>query len=230
MEFKINTTNLNTSYQYTNTKNSNTNSSFANQLNDTIELSTTKYNNTPLYSNLGALKNISTNNISTNYSNEEIEKRRAEIQRIQNEYDNGKFGPFLCMPKVDTKIMGKILDLQIKNNKDSYYDTNGKININKIAEKCGISINNATPIELQSLRSELKGEDLISDDMDNNLDIFINRAFSDNLSNKNSSNYDAYNNIKINVLEKANYFMKIDYKYNDLINGNIDNGILKFFG
>lgn len=139
MELRINNRNINIPSQYTNVKNSNNKYSFANQLNDSIELSTNRYSNTSLYSNLGTLRNINNSNNYAYCSNEEIEKRRAEIQRIQNEYDNGKFDAQLCMPKVNTKIMEKVLDLQIKNNKDSYYDVNGKININKIAEECGIS-------------------------------------------------------------------------------------------
>jgi len=229
MELKISTNNINTSYQYTTTKNSNTNSSFTEQLRDSIDISTNKVTNAPIYSNLATLKNVNANNASTEYSNEEIQKRKAEIQKLQNEYDSGKYDPYLCMPKVNTKTMEKVLDLQIQNNKDTYYDSNGKLNINKILEDCGISLNNATPIELQSLRSELKGENLIDDDIDNNLDTFINRAFSDNFSNGNYSKYDVYNNIKFNVLEKANYFKGIDHNFNDLINYNIDNTILGFF-
>lgn len=229
MEFKISINNINTSYQYTTTKNSNTNYSFTEQLRDSIDISTNKVTNAPVYSNLATLKNVNANNASTEYFNEEIQKRKAEIQKLQNEYDDGKYDPSLCMPKVNTKTMEKVLDLQIQNNKDTYYDSNGKLNINKILEDCGISLNNATPIELQSLRSELKGENLIDDDIDNNLDTFINRAFSDNFSNGNYSKYDVYNNIKFNVLEKANYFKGIDHNFNDLTNYNIDNTILGFF-
>lgn len=52
------------------------------------------------------------------------------------------------MLKVNIKIMEKIFDLEIKNNKQNYYDNSGKININKIVEKCGIFLNNVILIEL----------------------------------------------------------------------------------
>lgn len=228
MLLRTETNNINIEYQCNKNRNSNTNSSFFNQLKDSIELNKSKYKVTYMYSKQETLKNIN-NNISPNYSKEEIEKRRSEIHEMQKEYDNGIYDPNLCMPKVNTKTMEKILDLEIKNNKQNYYDNSGKININKIAEKCGISLNNATPIELQSLRSELKHEGLIDDGIDYNLDIFINRSFSDNFLNGNSSRYDIYNSKKFDVFQKVNFFMKTDYKYNDLINYNIDNNILNFF-
>ncbi|OOM14210.1 hypothetical protein [Clostridium saccharobutylicum] len=228
MSLRIETNNINIEYQYNKNRNSNTNPCFSNKLEDSIEFNKNQYKAISIYSKQGTIKNIN-NNISPNYSKEEIEKRRSEIHELQKEYDNGIYDPNLCMPKVNTKTMEKILDLEIKNNKQNYYDNSGEININKIAEKCGISLNNATPIELQSLRSELKHEGLIDDGIDYNFDIFINRAFLDNFLNGNSSRYDIYNSKKFDVFQKANSFMKTDYQYNDLINYNIDNNLLNFF-
>lgn len=213
MNFKISTKNINTSYQYTNNKNSKTNSSFANQLNESKRNLSVADKNTsaPVYSNLGVLKNtVNVSKSSTDYSVDAIEKRRSEIHELQDFYEDHrrKYGTE-GIERHNTKIMEKVLDLQIQNNKDIYY-TNEKINLNKVAENCGISLNNATPLELESLRKELKDEGLIDEKTADGLESFISRI-DDNTFLKTGCSYsDSYNNMRVDVLKEVLYFKDLD--------------------
>lgn len=219
MDLSINTGNINTSYQYQKTENSKSNNaSFASQLNETKRKFSVDDKNVsaPVYSNLGALKNtVNTSKISTDSSINEIEKRRSEIHAIQDDYDNtrkeiAKSGNVHgWYAGLNPEVMEKVLDLQIKNNKDTYY-TNGNININKVAKDCGISLDNATPLELESLRSELKDEGLIDEKTADGLESFISRTQYDTFIKTGCSLDDSYNNIRINVLNEALHFKDLD--------------------
>lgn len=127
--------------------------------------------------------------------------------------------------------MENVLDLQIEDNKDIYFNTNGKFNISKVAENCGISLSNVTPLELESIRKELNDEGLISERDAYALELFVARTRSDvALENGCSDNY-AYYNIRFNVLDKVNYFKKIDIEYNiDKANLNLYDTVLDLIG
>lgn len=219
MELSINTRNTDTSYQYQKTKNlKSNNNSFANQLNESKrKLSVDDKNvSVPLYSNLGVLKNtVNVSKSSKDYSVDAIEKRRSEIHEIQDSYDNmrkevAQFGDIHGWnAKLNPEIMEKVLDLKIPNNKDIYY-TNEKINLNKVAENCGISLTNATPLELESLRKELKDEGLIDEKTADGLDSFISRIDFHTIVKTGCSLNDSYNNKRVNVLKEALYFKDFD--------------------
>lgn len=214
MNLNVNTINITTSYQYPKNKNlENKNSSFASQLNKSQRKLSLADNNisASVYSSLGVLRNtVNLSKSSTDYSVNEIEKRRAEINELRNFYEvhrqkYGTDGVELHNPDV----MEKVLDLQIKNNKDIYY-TNGKIDINKIAKDCGISLDNVTPLELESIRKELTDEGLIDEKTSNALETFVSRIDSDTVDKTGCSYFDSYNNIRISALKEALYFKDLD--------------------
>jgi hypothetical protein len=227
MELGINTINTNASYQYSKAKNStNKGTSFADQLNESknsISLDNTNRTSTT-YSNSGRL----------NKSTAEIE-RESEINKIQNSYDeakkeiakNGNISGWNA--RLDTETMKKVLNLQIANNKDAYF-TNGEVNINKVAKDCNISFDNATPLELESLRRELTYEGLIDEKKSDILDSFISRIVDDTVLNTKCSYSDAYNNIRVNVKKEALHFKDLDSTPGlDSDNSKIDDIILGIF-
>lgn len=234
MELNINTKNTNTSYQYPKTKDlKSNNTSFANQLSESKrKLSVDDKNaSAPVYSNLGVLKNtVNVSKSSTDYSVDAIEKRRSEIHELQDFYEDHrkKYGTD-GIERHDTKIMEKVLDLQIQNNKDIYY-TNEKINLNKVAENCGISLNNATPLEIESLRNELKDEGLIDEKTADGLESFISRIDFHTIIKTGCSLNDSYNNIRVNLLKGALYFKDLDSCYGaNSDSREIDDIILEMF-
>lgn len=123
------------------------------------------------------------------------------------------------MAKLNPQIMEKVVDLNIEDNKNIYFDKNGKININKVASDCGISLSNATPLELQSLNQELKDEGMIDEKTYEAFDFFIDRACSD-ISHDINGKYSfasekyVYNNVRFDSFEKALYFKKFDISHN----------------
>lgn len=178
---------------------------------------------------LGLVNNTGGYRISTN---DKIEKRREEIHNIQDKYDrftiqNGPEGKEAGWGKVlNPKLMEDVLNLKIENNKDAYF-TNGKIDINKVAKDCDVSLNNATPLELESIRRELKDEGLISEQESDALDQFVRRAWTDIEHENGCSMFDAYKNIKFNVSERANAYKKEDIEYNiDQRIKNLDDMVL----
>lgn len=246
MTLKIDDNYINTQYKYKQNKNSVIKeTSFVNLLNDSkrkLYVENNNISNGPIYSKSGMLENIvdTTTKSSNNYSSEKIEKRIEDIHELQKEYDGytEKYGPEGTQngwgKKLNPKIMEKVLDLQVESNKDIYYN-NGKININKVAEDCGIPLNNITPLEVQSLREELKDEGLIDERTSDALEFFVSRACSDiahingcyDVASIIKEEFNAYNNIRFNVSERANYYKKEDIEYNlDQTIKNLDDIIL----
>lgn len=206
--------NVDIPYKATNSNNIKVNvqSNFAEQLNN----------------KLSSLQDNKNKNLKLNTSSidEEFQKRKEEINHIRDDYaKNSEWDSSLCIPKLNPDIMEKILNLGIKDN-DTYY-SNGKLNIKKVATDCGLNLNNITPIELQSLKEELKAEGLIDNKIENDLREFISRSCADIFSKGNCSMYDAYNNISFSIYEKCKYFTQIDSRFG-MFNSNI-NMISDFF-
>lgn len=177
-------------------------------------------------------KNENTTNdlINSNFDNNKIyekEERRKIIKKIQEEYDFENGQPIHGVPTLDTNIMEKILDLDIANN-PKYYN-NDKLNINKIANDCGISLNNITTKELNSIRRELSDEGLLDKNTNYSLDLFIHRSWADNLLNNNRSLHDSITNCKFDVLTKCKYFMGLDNYGKDYYHYNMMKSIYIFF-
>lgn len=229
MALRIENNVINTAYYKQNKKDVVSETSFENQLNDSKKKSSAINNQDTV--NLGLLNNTGGYRVSNNYSSDKIEKRREEIQKIQNHYiettkELGPEGEGNWGKMLNPKIMEDVLNLNIENNKDIYF-TNGKININKVAENCGISLNNATPLELQSLRKEIYDEGLMSEKEADALEFFISRTYSDIAHENGCSEEYAYKNVRFNVSDRANYYKKEDIEYNiDQAIRNLDDIVL----
>ncbi|MGN0143803.1 MAG: hypothetical protein ACI398_02385 [Clostridium sp.] len=60
------------------------------------------------------------------------------------------------------EMIENVMKLDIKNNKGRYFDSNGKLNIEKVFNDCGISLDNCTPKESAAIFTELSQEGFIS--------------------------------------------------------------------
>ena len=60
------------------------------------------------------------------------------------------------------EMIENVMKLDIKNNRDIYFDSNGKLNIEKVFNDCGISLDNCTPKECAAIFTELSQEGFIS--------------------------------------------------------------------
>lgn len=207
---------INTSYYKQNKKAAVPETSFESQLNNSQKKLSVDKSDT---ANLRLINNTGGYRISNNYSNETFNERKSDIDKIKDFFnfltekygDEGDENSWYKL--VDPNVMNNVLNLQIENNKDTYF-TNGKININKIAEDCGISLSNATPLEIESIRQELYEEKLITEKESDALNVLSLRCSWDTAHETGTSDEYAYKNIRFNFFEKANYYKKLDLEYN----------------
>ncbi|MBW6410192.1 hypothetical protein [Clostridium weizhouense] len=168
-------------------------------------------------SNLNKIKNninptnIYTKNLSnsTNYlKNKEITdpkklerlKKLDEIFIDQNSKDNS-------IHSID--MIKNVMKLEIDKNKDKYYDTDGNLNIEKVFNACGTSLNNCTPRESLGIFSELKEEGLIDKNQYNNISITIFGWIGQNTVNTNGDI-----NLAFNMKGNFKEYLKLALEHN----------------
>ena len=60
------------------------------------------------------------------------------------------------------EMIENVMKLDIKNNKDKYFDSDGKLKIERVFNDCGISLDSCTPKESAAIFTELSQEGFIS--------------------------------------------------------------------
>lgn len=100
------------------------------------------------------------------------------------------------------EMIENVMKLDIKNNKERYYSSNGVLNIEQVFNDCGISLNTCSPKEASGIFSELGSEGLLDKTKVRNMTMMLGMQAGSNqycLQEKgiyNISGYDVKGNFK----------------------------------
>lgn len=150
MELKILNNNnynyINSINKYTDNIKNNTNKTFLNVFNNYKNIKNNLYKNTSVNSKI----------VSGEITDPDCLERLEHLKEVFNTEEARENSV------QSIEMIENVMKLDIKNNKNRYFDSNGKLNIEKVFNDCGISLDNCTPKESAAIFTELSQEGFIS--------------------------------------------------------------------